>query len=104
MSQPAMTIKADNVNPQKGNITIVGELSINNTVEIKKSLIEQIKDFEQLSVKLQNIANIDVSGIQLLQALQLAKPNNFEIEASLNDDIKSIIENAGFNSSKITQP
>lgn len=99
-----MTIKADNVNPQKGNITIVGELSINNTVEIKKSLIEQIKDFEQLSVKLQNIANIDVSGIQLLQALQLAKPNNFEIEASLNDDIKSIIENAGFNSSKITQP
>ena len=99
-----MTIKADEVNPQKGNITIVGELSINNTVEIKKSLIEQIKDFEQLSIKLQNIVNIDVSGIQLLRALQLAKPNNFEIETTLNNDIKSIIENAGFNSSKITQP
>jgi len=103
MSQPSFTIQADGTNPLKGIITIIGELSINNSVEIKSAMLENLNKFEQFSIKLQDIINIDVSGIQLLQSLKLAKPLNFDIEASLQNDIKGIIENSGFNSSKITQ-
>jgi len=103
MSRPAFTIKADEANPQKVVLTIIGELSINNTIEIKESLLENLDKFDQITLNLQDIVNLDVSGIQLIQSLKLAKPNHFEINATLQDDIKLIIEKSGFNTINITQ-
>ncbi len=98
------SISTDDNNSSRGIITIKGELSINNAIEIKQAILDVLNNYESFTIKLIEIVNLDVSGIQLIESLRQTKPIQFEIEALLQDDIKAIIENSGFNSTKITQP
>jgi anti-anti-sigma regulatory factor len=100
MPQPNFSFVADGTNPHKGILTITGDLSLNNTIEVHKEILAKIDNFEQVEIVMKNISVLDVSGIQLLYSLSITKPN-YTINASIADDIRPIIENAGFNSINI---
>lgn len=53
-----------------GNIVMLeGEISIYYAAQLKESLLAALENFEMLEINLENVSEIDTSGVQILAAL-----------------------------------
>jgi anti-anti-sigma factor len=81
-------------------ITLSGNLTISNSEKIQHSLIEAFKLSINISIEINEIENIDLSFIQLIYSLSKESKNfgkNINITSKLNEDMRLLIENAGFS-------
>jgi len=72
------------------------DFSINNVEMIKKELEEIIGKTPAFHLELRNIESFDLSSIQLLKAFSDKMGNDFSVSIDLKDDLKTIIQHAGF--------
>jgi hypothetical protein len=82
------------------NIELSGNLTQILVPEISDSFIDLLNKNNNIDVKVDNMTGIDLAFIQLLHSLkktanELSKQVIFDIK--LSDDIKSIVNDAGFN-------
>lgn len=81
-------------------ITLSGNLTISNSKKIQQSLIEAFKPLKNISIEINEVENIDLSFIQLIYTLSVESKNfgkNINITSKLNEDLRLLIENAGFS-------
>ena len=76
-------------------VTLEGELTLNNIQEIQMKLGFEILDHNNLTIELKNIDNIDVSFLQLLNAIQRYNPN-IAIKMEFPSNIEVLLERGGF--------
>lgn len=86
---------------EQGPVQLIlqGDLSIETAADVKKQLLENLKKHKSFSIKVSSVDTLDLTFIQLLQRFvwdaQLQnKP--VDVSFSLPNDIKLLIENAGF--------
>jgi hypothetical protein len=72
------------------------DFSINNIDLIKTELSEIVAKNNPFTLELKNIDSFDLSSVQLLKALQNKMKDNLILSIELKDDLKVIIQNAGF--------
>ncbi len=81
------------------NILFAGELIINHISKIKDEISEIIEFNHNLSVKITNPSSLDITFIQLICSLKKSfesKDFTVAIEATLNEDVYSLVNNSGF--------
>jgi len=80
-------------------LILQGDLSIDNAVDVKKQLQENLKKHKSFNVKVSNVDSLDLTFIQLLQRFvwdaQL-QDKTVDVSFSLPDDITMLLKNAGF--------
>jgi anti-anti-sigma factor len=83
---------------KSAEVFIEGEFSIGNAERVKDKLLEVMEQYDKIEVKVQNLENIDLSAIQLLLSFRKSLPmDKFKLSLVLREDLKPIIEHAGFN-------
>jgi anti-anti-sigma regulatory factor len=80
-----------------GVLTIIGELTLSNTPDIRQLLINQIDKYKSIEVNLISMSSIDLSGVQLLYALKQSKPDDFVLKCQINQDYLPIFRHNGFD-------
>lgn len=81
-------------------LLITGDLIINYITKIKKSITEVIDENNGLKMKITNPSSMDITFIQLVSSLKETFENKnlkFSVEGTFNEDIYSLILNAGCN-------
>jgi len=81
-------------------LLITGDLIINYIAKIKESISEKLDDTIGLKIKVTNPSSMDITFIQLVCALKKTFENkslDFSVEGTFNEEIYSLISNAGFN-------
>ena len=87
--------KSGKVNP----VIIEEGISIANVTEIRKILLNHLKGNNNPQVRLHNIEQFDLSGIQLIYSLQktcLKERKNLKLEINLSDEMTTLLRNTGF--------
>jgi len=100
MKKASIHIQPDTSDGTKAEILLEGELTLVNAEEIKVELLSAIEQYNQLTIKIMAVTNIDLSCIQLFISLRktMAKlKKNLSFELNLSDDIKTLIQNSGFD-------
>lgn len=85
---------------KKARMTIEKELTIYTVLEIKEQFMLALKEFNELSVHIQKVENIDLSFIQLIESLRKTAEEydkKINISAELTDETHNLVENAGFD-------
>lgn len=80
-------------------ISFEGDLTLNTISEIVDEVKKKVTFEKNIEIIVQKITNFDVSAIQLLYALKKgALNNNMDIAFNIDlpDDIKVLLQNAGF--------
>ncbi len=82
-------------------LAINEDLTIYNIDEVKKEINEKIEKVDTLEIDLENVEEIDSSGIQLLIALknEFKKNNKKIIFSALSGPVNKIIDCYGINDS-----
>lgn len=86
---------------EKVKIILKDSLTIDNTEVIRKKIIEKLDKYKSVNLELTNMYSIDLSGIQLIAALQkycLENTVDFNIRAELPDEINRLMEYCGITS------
>lgn len=95
-----VTVTQKEVDGKKAaGLLIKNELTINNISEVKQEIAPLISNYEHFSLSLREIENIDLSAVQLLYSLRQTlekKGKGIELDLQLPDELRSIVENAGF--------
>ena len=86
-------------NNNKVEVTISGDLSLNNTNSIKQELLDIINKKGIQGILVNNIENLDLSILQMLIAIkneQDEKGIPFTYTIGLNNEQKALLQNCGF--------
>lgn len=81
-------------------LEIKDQFTINDAENFKKNFEAIISESSDISIKLTNIFNIDISAIQLIKAVKEEcnkNKKNCNIELSADNQIKQLLINAGFS-------
>ncbi len=81
------------------HVIFAGELIINHILKIKEEISNVLEINHNLSIKVTNPSSIDITFIQLICSLKKSyesKGYNVDIEATLNEEIYSLVNNSGF--------
>ncbi len=81
------------------HIIFGGELIINHILKIKEDISKDLEIDHNLSIKVTNPSSIDITFIQLVCSLKKSyesKGYNVDIEATLNEEVYSLVNNSGF--------
>ena len=95
-----LSIKKPKNNSNKVTVNVTNELSIYNIESIKKEIDQLIETYEILDISINNLNNMDLSGIQYIHAVkkevqQKGKEINFSFE--LNEELTNLIVKCGFS-------
>lgn len=85
--------------PKAITISIEGDFNLHNADEIKKQLLQNIKNAQLIAVNLKNITDFDLSSIQILFALHktIKKLNkDITIDYQLPDELYAVINHCGY--------
>jgi ABC-type transporter Mla MlaB component len=79
-------------------VTLSGELSIQNIVDIKDSLIALLKDYDSMEIVTKKVESFDIACVQIFYALSrsashLNKKVTYQID--LPEEIQSVIAHSG---------
>jgi ABC-type transporter Mla MlaB component len=80
-------------------ITLTGNLSLDGIDSIRLMLKQNLNRYNTFHIKLENVESIDLGIIQLLHSFKTSveqKAKNVNVEFSLQDDHKILLEHAGF--------
>lgn len=82
------------------NILLEGDLTLNTLPKTKEKITTAINNYDALNIEVKNIDSFELPWIQLLFAIKktsqkLNKSITFNI--NLPDNVKTIVEHAGFN-------
>jgi anti-anti-sigma regulatory factor len=85
---------------ETGILKLHGDLTMTNVKSIKETLYDLSYKYSRVNIEVSNVESVDLSFIQLLHSAkhtfrQLNKKISFDI--NLSPEIKSIIQDAGFN-------
>lgn len=86
-----------------GLIELKGELSISHINEIKVQIEKSIKEFDTVEIKITDVSIIDLTMLQYLLSLKKSEKllnKLFKISFELDDDLKGLLEHAGFKNIK----
>lgn len=79
-------------------VTISGDLSLNNTEEIKEKVAPHIDANDKLIIKTEEVNNIDLSMLQMFYAIKntaTEKNKTVSFDINIPDESLQIIQNAG---------
>ena len=99
MSKKRKYIKVLTSNKNKVTIQILNECTINNVKNVKEELASTVDKLKALSIEVKDNTNIDLAGLQLLYSLKKEfedSNRNITFLFNLNEDMKSILMNSGF--------
>ena len=78
-------------------LIIEGDLTITYVEKFRDKVLDVMENYPKIDIKLQNIENIDLCAIQLLLSIrQSISPERFKLHVALRDDLKRLVEHAGF--------
>lgn len=81
-------------------LTLEGELGLNHALLLQQKIQVLINDYDQLTIKIKNVQNFDLSSLQLLYAVystSLRLNKVLTVEINLPEELKMIMDHAGFN-------
>ena len=84
-------------------LTINGELTIQNIAELRKVLIESLKDTEHLALNLENITEVDMSCLQLLCSAHkttIKSDKHFTLHGSSSAILWEAVKDSGYQQIK----
>ncbi|MBE9468751.1 MAG: STAS domain-containing protein [Bacteroidetes bacterium] len=93
-------IKKTNKKNKSVNIQLQGNLTINNSNNIKNELIEALDNFNELTIAIKDVDAIDISVVQLIVSLnQTCKKKNKKINLStcFSNETTELLEHSGLN-------
>ena len=100
MNEELVTIKADESNSnENGTILMQGDLTISNIEGVKEQVLTAMNDFTNITVKLNDVENMDLSFVQLLYSIsKTAKSRNSKIQFDINlsETIQTLLNHSGF--------
>lgn len=88
-----------NTKEQAAKLTISQDITIINSVALKKKIEEALNSASSLDLHLENIDVIDLAGLQLIYAVKqeaLSQNKKLNIKFNLKDDVLKTIRMAGF--------
>lgn len=100
MRNAKITITPNETDEQYASITMEGDLTLQNAEQIKQNLVQALKQYQYLSLNIENVENIDLPFIQLLYALKKTVVNSgkeLQIAALVPEDLQLILEHSGFD-------
>jgi anti-anti-sigma regulatory factor len=80
-------------------VLINGDLTLQNSEDIKQELSSIISKYIKITIKSDNIENIDISYIQLLFSIYFYQKKlsiDLDIDIKLNDELESLVKHSGF--------
>ncbi len=98
MSNPSFEFRLGE-SGKAGLLTCSGELNIQYVAELKEALMDALGQVEQLALDLEQVTDIDLSGIQLLySAFQTAQEDKKQLKLTDNCSlvVKHAIEDSGY--------
>ncbi len=81
-------------------LTIKGDLVLQNINEIKKELKKTLKNYDYVNIKGKNIERADITFVQIIESLKKQMNKKEEIlttDIEYSYDLKTLFLNAGFN-------
>ena len=91
-----LSISKNRKNPKQGNIKFEGDLTVKNINEITETISKNIKNFEQLTINVNNVENLDITFIQMLLAIKKSY-QLLKINSDIPAHVSGIIKNSGLN-------
>jgi ABC-type transporter Mla MlaB component len=85
-------------NSQSVRVTLSGELSIQNIVDIKDELISLLEKYDQVSIETKQVESFDIACVQIFYALSRSAAHlNKEIsyKITLPAEIENVINHSG---------
>jgi ABC-type transporter Mla MlaB component len=85
---------------EKSTVTINGDLSIGNAVALHGILVSALEDARQIEVTFQNVAEVDLSCLQLLcSAYRTAEAEDkcFCLDGNCPESVVRAVQEAGFS-------
>ncbi len=79
-------------------LTLEGELTLQNAKELKKSIQKNIAGYESVNIKADNITQADITFIQILKSLErhlTDKGKKITTNIKYPYDVKTLLANAG---------
>lgn len=83
---------------QRVMVSLSGELSIQNIVDIKDGLIQLLEDYDKIEIVTKNVENFDIACVQIFYALSRSASHlNKEVTYQINlpEEIMSVISHSG---------
>jgi ABC-type transporter Mla MlaB component len=80
------------------NITLEGDLILRYMHEVTEEVKQTVSRFENITIELKNIANIDLACIQLLLAAKqtaISAKKQFSCQLDLPEEVKGLMQHAG---------
>ena len=80
-------------------VLLNGDLTLQNSEDIKQELSSIVGKYLKITIKSDNIENIDLSYIQLLFSIYFYQKKlsiNVDIDMKLNDELESLVKHSGF--------
>lgn len=84
-----------------------GQLTIAHIQQIKDDVGKKVDFNKDIEVEVDNPENLDITFLQLLQSLKItteANKRQFSVSATLPNELKSLVSNAGFADLLISNP
>lgn len=84
---------------KNGELSLRGELTIDNAVQLKQFLAEKLASFETMSVSISKVSSIDLAAIQLLYGFQqeaIRQKKTVSFEFNLSEDDRILLQRSGF--------
>ena len=88
-----------NMDKKHVELTLEGELTLQNAKELKKSIQKNIAGHDSVNIKADNITQADVTFIQILKSLERHlnnKGKKITTNIEYPYDVKTLLVNAGF--------
>ncbi len=89
-----LTVTKNKKNPDEGNISIEGDLTIRNIKEIKDTLVTSTKPYKSLSIRIKKVENLDITFVQLLIAIKKSF-KTVTINTEIPQHVQGIISKSG---------
>ncbi len=90
------TIKATYDNDTT-SISVAGMIEIADSEELRKSLIQKMKDAQNVNIAMNLKEDVNLPVLQVLMSAANIPEKNVSVTLSVDDDQKSLIENAGLD-------
>jgi hypothetical protein len=99
MKDESFLVQVDEVN-ETLEMVFSGQLTINCIQKIKDCVSDQIDFSKDISVRVDNPDNLDITFLQLLQSIKTTAELNrrqFLVTTTLPNELESLISNSGFS-------
>lgn len=81
-------------------VSVEGDFTLKNAAEIKQQLMHIAENFDHVEVSLNHIVGLDLSGIQLLYAMDktfTSQKKLLALNVTLSAELEALIKHAGFS-------